>query len=102
MRATYEASIKLSVESVAEYVISIYNLHNSKIRNIKEDTANDELFIVYNGPEIGEADKVLMEALDLHFSKSRDGWHFTTNTVFKTSCPTVDKILKRKNKMDIY
>ena len=35
LRATYEASIKLSVESVAESVISVYNLHNSKVRPIR-------------------------------------------------------------------
>ena len=70
MRATYEACIKMSVESVAESVISIYNLHNSKIRNMKEDTANNEMFVAFNGPEIGEADEVLREALNLHFSQS--------------------------------
>ena len=71
MRATYEACVKISVESVAESVISVYNQHNSKIRNIGEENANDELCIAYNGPEIGEADEVLRDALDLHFSKSR-------------------------------
>ena len=29
MRATYEASVKLNVESVAESVISVYKLHNN-------------------------------------------------------------------------
>ena len=33
MRATYEACIKISVESVAESIIYIYNQHNRKIRN---------------------------------------------------------------------
>ena len=61
-----------------------------------------QIFIVYNGPIIREADKVLREALDLHFAQTRDGWHFSTNTVFKISGLTEDKILKRKNKMDIY
>ena len=55
LRAAFEASIKLSVESVAESVISVYNLHNTKLRAINEETADDELFVVYNGPEIGEA-----------------------------------------------
>ena len=102
MRATYEACVKISVESVAESVISVYNQHNSKIRNIGEENANNEFFIAYNGPEIGEADEVLRDALDLHFSKSRLGWHFTTNTLFHSVGPTVDKILKTKNKLNIY
>ena len=29
LKATYEASIKVSIESVAESVISVYNLHNN-------------------------------------------------------------------------
>ena len=73
-------------------MISVYNKTNSKIQNIGEENANDELLIAYNGPEIGEADEVLSDALDLHFSKSRLGWHFTTNTLFHSVGPTVDKI----------
>ena len=102
LRATYEASIKLSVESVAESVISVYNLHNSKVRPISEETANDELFIAFNGPEMGEADETLKEALNLHFAKKHGHWNFTTNSVFKTSSLTVKKILEKRNKMNIY
>ena len=47
-------------------------------------------------------DEVLRDALDLHFSKSRLGWHFTTNTLFHYVGPTVDIILKTKNKLNIY
>ena len=94
MRATYEAFIKISVESLAESesIISIYNQHNSKIRNISEDNANDELFISFNGPEVGEADNILKQALDLHFAKHGKGWHFSTNNPFKTSGATVSKL----------
>lgn len=102
LRATYEASVKLSVESIAESVISIYNLHNSKIRKIGEKTANDELFIAVNGPEIGEADNTLEAALNLHFSKNNGQWNFITNTVFKTCGPTVQNKLNEKNKLNIY
>ena len=102
MRAILEACIKVSVESVAESVISLYSIHNNKIRNIGEEHANDEIFIAVNGPEIGEADPVLKEALDIHFKNSRSGWHFTTNTLFKTSGPTVNKILQKKNQFYIY
>ena len=59
-----------------------------------EENAND----AYNGPEIGEADEVLRDALVVHFRKSRLGWHFTANTLFNS----VDKILKTKNKFNIY
>ena len=79
MRATYEAVIKLSVESVAESIISVYNLHKYKIRNIGEETANDELFIAFIRPELGEADITLEAALNLYFAKSNGHWHFTNN-----------------------
>ena len=101
MRATYEASIKVSIESVAESVISVYNLHNNKFRKISEDTANYELFVAFNGPEIGEADEVLRQALNLHFSQTRGGWNFATQ-MFQTSGVVVEKKLKLKNKLNIY
>ena len=102
LRATYEASIKLSVESVAESVISVYNLHNSKVRPIGEETLNDELFIAFNGPELGEADKTLSKALDLHFASRGGRWHFSTNSLFKTAGPTVKKKLESKDKLNLY
>ena len=101
MRATYEASLKVSIESVAESVISVYNLHNNKFRKISEDTANDELFVAFNGPEIGEADEVLRQALNLHFGQTRGGWNFATK-MFRTSGVVVEKKLKLKNKLNIY
>ena len=46
---------------------SIHNNHNCKLCAIEEDTAEDEIMINLNGPDIGEADNVLNSALDLHF-----------------------------------
>ena len=86
---------------MAESVISIYNQHNNKHINIGEDTADDETFVVYNGPEIGESDDVLKEALNLHFRNKKGGaWHFSTN-LFKSSGLTFGKILGNKNKLNI-
>ena len=50
------ASIKVSVESVAESIISRYNLCNSDIRQIVEDSAQEEMMISSNGPSLGECD----------------------------------------------
>ena len=99
MRACYEACVKIIVESVGESVISVFNKHNNKWRTIGEENVNDELFVALNGPELGEADKVLQESLDLHFSKSQHGWHFTTNNLFKTSGLTIDILLTIKKKL---
>ena len=59
--------IKLSVESVAESIISKFNLHNNRLRSISEETAHDEMFLSYNyGLEIRESDGLLSEALARH------------------------------------
>ena len=42
-------------------------IHNTKLRTIDEETADNELFVVYNGTEIGKANDVRTEALDWHF-----------------------------------
>ena len=68
MQATAVASIKLGVESIAESYISVYNLHNTKLRAISEKTAEDEMMIHIIGPLLGEVDKTLKAALDKHFN----------------------------------
>ena len=73
-RLSKARSIVEVADCIAESVISLYSIHNNKIQNIGEEHTNDELFIAVNG-----------------------GWHFTTNTLFKTLGPTVNKILQKKN-----
>ena len=102
MQATFVAAIKTSVESIAEAVISIFNQHNSDNRKLSEENLNDEMFVAWNGPEIGECDEILKNALDLHFKNKRFGVHFKTNNLFNTAGPTVTNVLKRKNKFNIY
>ena len=66
-------------------MISKYNLHNNPLRRISEETAQvaqDEMFISYNGPEFGESDKLLSEALTKHFKPK--AWHFANqNNLFE-------------------
>ena len=56
-----------------ESLIPNYNNHNAKIRRISDEIADFEMMIDYNGPEIGEADKLLMESLILHFKDNTKG-----------------------------
>ena len=74
MQAICVGCIKMSVESVAESMISKYNIHNNELRCISEETAQLEMFVAYNGPEIGESDKLLSEPLS-----EPKGWHFVTH-----------------------
>ena len=60
--------LELSIaQSLAESFISIYNIHNSKLRPIEEDTAEDEMMIHLNGPKIEEEDNVLKFCLRFTF-----------------------------------
>ena len=52
-----------------------------KISVDSRPTANDEMFIAFNGPELGVTVGVLKEALDDHFKTLRSRWHYATNTV---------------------
>ena len=102
MQACAVGAIKISVESVAESMISKYNIHNSKIRPIGEDTAEHEMMIDYNGPAIGEADGVLMEALQLHFKDNPKGIHFDTHNIFRSNGLTVQDILSKKSRLPFF
>jgi hypothetical protein len=62
----------------------VYNLNSNQLRIIGKE---DEMFVAYNGPDIGEANYVLMTTSSLQ----GPGWHFTTNTPFKGVGITVDK-----------
>ena len=80
LEAIAVASIKISVESVAESFISEYNRRNDKLRTLSEDAAEFEMEIAKNGPVMAECDSVVKEGLDLYFntkSKSKK-WNFIT------------------------
>ena len=102
MQACAVGAIEVSVESVAESMIWKYNLHNSDIRPIGEDTAEHEMMIDYNGPEIGEADGVLLEALHLHFQGLQKGIHFYSHNLFRSNGLTVQNILSKKSRLPLF
>ena len=101
MQATAVAAVKMSVESIAESFISIYNLHNNKLRPIEEVTVEAEMMIHMIGLEIGEANKVLKSALNLHFEEKP--WHFLpTQNIFKTQGKVVQGVLSKKSSLPVY
>jgi hypothetical protein len=74
-------------------MISKYNIHNNELRCISEETAHLEMFVAYNGPKIGESDKLLSEAL-----KEPKGWHFVThNALYSDGGKTAGRIFKKKS-----
>ena len=62
------------------------------LRPISGDTAEAEMMVHMNGPEIGEADNVLKTALDLHFEGNP--WHLIlAGKIIKTHGKAVTEIL---------
>ena len=53
------AAVTISVESIIESYISVYESRNSKIRPITEEHAHHEMIIAINGPELCNADNVI-------------------------------------------
>ena len=68
----------MSVESVVETVISRYERHSNKSRNLDEEQAMDEMEISENGPTIFKADPLLRISMDKYWKKQTlsGKWHF--------------------------
>ena len=95
MAATVVGCIKFGLESVAESMISKYNLHSSDIRPISDDALHSEMIVNCNGPSINEADNILSEVASYYFSKQKtnQGWRFVTKNNVEEKFGAV---LKRK------
>ena len=98
------ASIKTSVESVVESLVSRYETHFDAKRQLKEIHALDEMIIAENGPNLVHADKLLTSAMDKYWKeKSQDGsWHFCHRSedirTFSTNSKVIQKLLNVKSK----
>ena len=81
MHVISAASVALSVESIVESVVSIYENRQTKSRTLGEDRANHEMQIGFNGPNLAKCDTILEKAMDSYFKAQKQGkWHFTMNT----------------------
>ena len=97
------ASVKLSVESVVESLVSRYETHFRKDRQLTEEHSMEEMMIAENGPTLARADCVLKRAMDAYWkSVFEDGkWHFTrkcVNTYLGSHGKTVSRLLQEKSK----
>ena len=82
MQSIVCASIKISVESVVESLVSRYESHFTKNRNLDESNALDEMTIAENGPSIFKADKILSNAMNKYWRDTSNSgkWHFVRET----------------------
>ena len=66
------AACSISVESVVESWVSIYESHTKKQRPISNDRAEMEVCVAVNGPLLQHADPILKEALTAMYKDSKD------------------------------
>ena len=97
-------AVKFSVESSVESLISRYEIHFDKTRQLTAHNAHMEMFIAENGPTLVRADKLLKRALDKYFigETKKNQWHFyhTDETRFhQEESLTVRRLKKVKSKL---
>ena len=63
------AATAMSVESLVESWISVYEAHKNKHRPISNDRAEKEISVAVNGPEVQNADSLILKAMKMMFSK---------------------------------
>ena len=74
------ASVKVSVESNVKSLVSRFENHFGKNRQLTEEHALDEMLIAENGPILVHADPIIRRSLNSYFRQHNqsDGgkWHF--------------------------
>jgi hypothetical protein len=64
------AAASMSVESVIESMVSIYENRNNKFRPISEERAVLEMNIAINGPELAHADGIIQASMAEYWKNS--------------------------------
>ena len=96
-------AVKLAVESVVESLVSRYEQHFTKSRQLEEEHKMQEMEIAENGPILVRAEPVLKEAMQKYWDAHNNGcWHFlrTSRNIKSyegTEGKTVSKLLKQKS-----
>ena len=67
-----DAATSMSVESVVESWVSIYEGHSNKHRPISNDRAEQEVCLAVNGPLLQHADPVIKAALKDMYKDTKD------------------------------
>ena len=97
------ASVKISVESIVESMISVYENHVDGNRNLDDDSAAQEFIIAYNGPNLAHCDDIVREAMCEYWKKGKinSNWHFVKDKGIKKYLQK-SLVLERKKKKAIY
>ena len=100
MHCLSTVAVKYSVESSVESLISRYEVHFDKKRQLTEENAHQEMVIAENGPVLVHATPLLTRALDKYFlneTKSSE-WHFFPTYETGFYLPDTSKTIKRLQK----
>ena len=96
------AATTMSVESVVESWVSVYENHSNKHRPITNERAEREVAVAVNGPLVQHADSLIKEALKDMFKDAKDvknrNGHFvrrTQNIADYSVSKSVDSIVKK-------
>ena len=95
------ASLKFNVESVVESLVSQYEYRFGPKRSAPEETADNEMEIYINGPNVNNCDAVVKAALDKHFGGALK-WHFLVkNSIesYSKKTGTIARLLKEPSKL---
>ena len=68
--------VVVSVESIIESMVSMYEYRSSKIRNIDFKRANMEMMLGWNGPPPMKSEAVIKEAMENYWKEKKVNWHF--------------------------
>ena len=92
------AAVTISLESIIESFVSVYENRNNKKRNITEERAHHEMSIAINGPELANADNVIKASMSSYWRNyaHKSNWHFTRRSRSETiKHYTVSKVIDR-------
>ena len=94
----------MSVESVVESWVSIYESHNNKHRPISNDRAEREVCLAMNGPLLQNTDPLIKKAIKDMFKDAKNvnnrAGHFvrrTENVVDYSVSKSVDQFVNQSN-----
>ena len=92
------AAASMSVESVIESMVSIYENRNNKFRPISEERAVLEINIGINGPELTHADGIIQASMTEYWKNSgrRKGDHETKNWHFVRKSQNIKEFCSSK------
>ena len=97
MHCLTTCAVKYSVESSVESLISRYETHFDKKRQLKEENSHQEMVIAENGPILIHATPLLTRALNKYFlNETQSGeWHFFPTDETRFCLTEASKTVKR-------